>query len=45
MHNLHMCVCMWGGGGGGGWGGGATVQVKELNLLARRDENKWSQTS
>ena len=37
MHNLHMCVCMWGGGG--------TVQVKELNLLARRDENKWSQTS
>ena len=36
MHNLHMCVCMW---------GGATVQVKELNLLARRDENKWSQTS
>ena len=38
MHNLHMCVCMWGGGG-------ATVQVKELNLLARRDENKWSQTS
>ena len=40
MHNLHICVCMWGGGGGG-----ATVQVKELNLLARRDENKWSQTS
>ena len=39
MHNLHMCVCMWGGRGGG------TVQVKELNLLARRDENKWSQTS
>ena len=42
MHNLHMCVCMWGGGEGRG---GATVQVKELNLLARRDENKWSQTS
>ena len=41
MHNLHMCVCMC----VGGWGGGATVQVKELNLLARRDENKWSQTS
>ena len=40
MHNLHMCVCMW-----GRRGGGATVQVKELNLLARRDENKWSQTS
>ena len=37
MHNLHMCVCMC--------VGGATVQVKELNLLARRDENKWSQTS
>ena len=41
MHNLHMCVCMWGGGGGGG----ATVQVKELKLLARLDENKWSQAS
>ena len=41
MINLHMCVCMWGGGGGGG----ATVQVKEVKLLARRDENKWSQTS
>ena len=40
MHNLHMCVCMWGGGGGG-----APVEVKELNFLARRDENKWSQTS
>ena len=39
MHNLHMCVCMR------GRGGGATVQVKELNLLTRRDENKWSQTS
>lgn len=43
MHNLHMCVvCVYVGVGGGG---GATVQVKELNLLARRDENKWSQTS
>ena len=43
-----MCVYVAGGGGGGGGGGGAwgaTVQVKELNLLARRDENKWSQTS
>ena len=39
MHNLHMCVCVCGGGEG------ATVQVKELKLLARRDENKWSQTS
>ena len=40
MHNLHMCVCMWGGGGEG-----ATVQVKELKLLACLDENKWSQAS
>ena len=37
-----MCVCMW---GGGGVGEGATVQVKELKLFARRDENKWTQTS
>ena len=42
MYNLHVCVCMWGGEGGEE---GATVQVKELKLLARRDENKWSQTS
>ena len=35
-----MCVCMWRGAGGG-----ATMQVKELKLLARLDENKWSQAS
>ena len=34
MHNLHLCVC-----GGGGGGEGATVLVKQLKLLARRDEN------
>ena len=35
MHNLHMSVCMCGGGGGEG----STVQMKELKLLTRRDEN------
>ena len=41
MHNLRMCVCMWRGGGGEG----TIVQVKELKLLARLDEDKWSQAS
>ena len=27
MHNLHMCVCMWGGGGGGGDGAGERIEI------------------